>query len=74
MLTAPVTLPVLGDLDVTAPVLIIDDITHRVRLLDIAAIPRDLLGDTILSATDATDPIMAALDIILHGYPVGRPG
>jgi hypothetical protein len=73
MLTAPVTLPVRGDIDVTAPVLIISDITHRVRLLDIAAIPREMLGDTVMSATDESDAITAALDIILHGYPVGRP-
>lgn len=60
-------------MDGTAPWLIIADATHRIRLLDIAAIPREMLGDTILSATDEGDAIMAVFDIILHGYPVGRP-
>ncbi len=73
MLIAPVVLVGTSKMGVLAPILIIGDIAHRVRLLDITAIPRDMLGDTAMSATGDSEAIMAALDIILHGYPVGRP-
>ncbi len=72
-LAASITLPLRGDVDAIAPRLLISDIIYHIRLLDITAIPRDVLGDTIMSATNDGDAIMAALDIILHGYPVGRP-
>jgi hypothetical protein len=73
MLVAPVTLPLSGDVDVLAPRLIIDGQEHRARLLDMGAVPRALLGETAASADDERDAILNAIDIILHGYPVGRP-
>jgi hypothetical protein len=32
-----------------------------------------MLGETVTSASDEADAILSAIDIILHGYPVGRP-
>jgi hypothetical protein len=72
-LVAPVTLPLPGDVAVLAPHLMIDGVEYRVRLLDIGAVPCAMLADTLASATDDADAIMGALDIILHGYPVGLP-
>jgi hypothetical protein len=73
MLVAPVTLPLPGDVDVLAPHLTIDGNEYRARLLDMSAVPRGSLGETVASAAAETDAILDAIDIILHGYPVGRP-
>lgn len=73
MLAAPVTLPLPGDVDVLAPRLSIDGHEYRARLLDMSAVPRGLLGDTVASAAAEAETILNAIDIILHGYPVGRP-
>ena len=73
VLAAPVTLPFPGDVDVLAPRLTIDGKEHRARLLDMSAVPRALLGETAASAHDEREAILNAIDIILHGYPVGRP-
>jgi len=73
VLVAPVTLPLPGDVDVLAPRLTIDGAEYRARVLDIGAVPRAMLADTVASAADDADAIMGALDIILHGYPVGMP-
>ena len=73
MLVAPVTPPIPGDVDVLAPRLTIGGKEHRARLLDMSAVPRALLGETVASANDESDAILNAIDIILHGYPVGRP-
>lgn len=72
MLAAPVTLPLAGDLDILAPGLTIDGKEYRARLLDMSAVPRGVLGETVISATEESDAILGAIDIILHGYPVGR--
>ena len=42
-------------------------------MLDLTAVPRSLLLETVGSAEDEAEAIMSALDIILHGYPIGRP-
>jgi hypothetical protein len=73
LLAAPVTLPLPGEVDVLAPRLMIDGTEHRARILDISAVPRSMLGETVTSVSDEADPILSAIDIILHGYPVGRP-
>jgi hypothetical protein len=73
LLAAPVTLPLPGDVDVLAPRLIIGGSEHRARILDISAVPRSMLGETVTSASDQADAILSAVDIILHGYPAGRP-
>jgi hypothetical protein len=73
LLVAPVTLPFPGDVDVLAPPVAVDGAQHRIRLLDIAAVPRGMIGGTVLELAGDAGPIMGALDIILHGYPVGRP-
>jgi hypothetical protein len=73
MLAAPVTLPLPGDVDVLAPRLTIDGKEHRARLLDMSAVPRGMLGETVTSASHESDAILSSIDIILHGYPVGRP-
>ena len=72
-LAAPVTLPLPGDVDVLAPSLAIEGTTYRARLLDIGAVSRALLAETVASARDEADAITAALDIILHGNPVALP-
>jgi hypothetical protein len=71
LLVAPVTPSRSGEVGILAPTLLINGAVHRARLLDIAPVPRQMIGATI-SAAEA-DPILGALDIILHGYPVGRP-
>jgi hypothetical protein len=43
------------------------------RLSGVAAVNVALLREAVDSATDRSDAIMNALDIILHGYPVGLP-
>jgi hypothetical protein len=73
LLAAPITLPVDGDVLVLAPRLIIGGTEYRARLLDISAVPRMLVGDTVSSADAEATAILNAIDIILHGYPVGRP-
>jgi hypothetical protein len=73
ILTAPVALMGASKMGAIAPILLIGDIAHRVRLLDITAVPLEMLGDTVMSATEEGEAIMAAFDIILHGYPVRRP-
>jgi hypothetical protein len=73
LLAAPVTLPVRGDFDVLAPSLVIGGTDYRARLLDISAVPRRFVGETVLSADSEAAAILDAIDIILHGYPVGRP-
>ncbi len=35
--------------------------------------PRALLGETVTSANNESDAILNAIDIILHGSPVGGP-
>jgi hypothetical protein len=73
LLAAPVTPPLRGDVDVLAPLLSIDGMEFRVRLLDMSAVPRAMIGDTVMSASSESQRISDAIDIILYGYPVGRP-
>ncbi|MFO1024818.1 MAG: CcdB family protein [Acetobacteraceae bacterium] len=73
LLAAPITRSVERDTDVLAPRLSSDGEVFRVRLLDIAAVPRSALRDVVGSASGDADAILNALDIILHGYPAGRP-
>lgn len=72
-LCAPVSSPYPRDLDVLAPPLVIEDAAFRVRVLDIGAVPLALLGETVASMAEDRDEIMSAIDIVLHGYPVGIP-
>jgi hypothetical protein len=73
LLAAPVTPGVPGDVDALAPRLPIDGVDHRARILDISAVPRRLIGETVLPGSAHADAVLSALDIILYGYPVGRP-
>jgi hypothetical protein len=73
LLAAPVTLSVPGDVDAVAPRVAIDGVDHRARILDISTVPRRLIGETILPGAPHDDTILSAVDIILYGYPVGRP-
>jgi hypothetical protein len=73
LLAAPVTRPVASDTSLLAPCLTIDGEVLRVRLLDLSAVPRLALREVVGSAAGEADAILNALDIILHGYPVGRP-
>jgi hypothetical protein len=70
-LVAPISLSVPGDVDVLAPILMIDGVLYRARVLDIGAVPVALLGETVASVADDRDAIMNAIDIVLHGYPAG---
>ncbi len=73
LLAAPVTLPIDRDFEILAPRLVIGGTDYRARLLDISAVPRSFVGETVLSADSEAGAILDAIDIILHGYPVGRP-
>ncbi len=72
-LVAPVSPPLPGDVDVLAPRLLVDGTEYRARVLDMSAVPCTLLGETISSLVADRDAILGAIDIILHGYPVGLP-
>jgi hypothetical protein len=61
------------DVDVLAPPVRIDGAECRVRLLDMSAVPVALLGETVLSLAGECDAVLDAIDVILHGYPIGRP-
>jgi hypothetical protein len=73
LLAAPITASLPGDVDVLAPRLVIDGMEYRARLLDVSAVPRRMIGETVVAAATESDTILCAFDIILHGYPVGRP-
>jgi CcdB protein len=73
-LVAPVSLSVPGDVDVLAPRLTIDGVLYRARILDISAIHIALLGETVVSMASDRDAILGAIDVVLHGYPVGLAG
>ena len=73
-LVAPVSLPLPGDVDVLAPRLMIDGTEYRARVLDMSAVPVSLLGEVVASLVSDRDAIMNAIDVVLHGYPVGIPG
>jgi hypothetical protein len=72
-LVAPVSLPLPGDVDVLAPRLLIDGTVYRARILDISAVSVALLGETVASLVADRDAILGAIDVILHGHPVGLP-
>jgi hypothetical protein len=72
-LAAPVTPSQAVDVAVLSPLLIVAGRQYRARLLDTAAVNAAVLGESVESASDQSDAIMNALDIILHGYPVGLP-
>ena len=72
-LVAPVSPSLRGDVDVLAPRLTIDGTEYRARVLDMSAVPCAFLGETISSLVADRDAILGAIDIILHGYPVGLP-
>jgi hypothetical protein len=72
-LVAPVSPSLPRDVDVLAPPVLIDGAEFRVRLLDMTAVPIALLGETVLSLAAERDTVLDAIDVILHGYPVGRP-
>jgi hypothetical protein len=73
LLAAPITPSLPEDVDVLAPRLTVEGTMYRARLLDISAVPRRMIGDTIAAGHTESDAILDALDVILHGYPVGRP-
>jgi hypothetical protein len=73
LLAAPVTLPIDRGFEILAPRLVIGGTDYRARLLDISAVPRGLIAETVLSVHSDAGTILDAIDIILHGYPVGRP-
>ena len=72
-LVAPVSPSLPGDVDVLAPRLLIDGVPFRARLLDMSAVPIAMLGDTVTSVVADRDAILGSIDVILHGYPAGRP-
>jgi hypothetical protein len=66
-LVAPVSAPLQGDVDLLAPRVLIDGLEHRARVLDISAVPIQLLGETVASMVADREAIMNAIDVILHG-------
>ena len=72
-LAARLTLPAPNDVNALAPKLVVDGMEYRARILDMSAVPYTAISNVVGSAMDESDAITAALDIILHGYPVGRP-
>jgi hypothetical protein len=73
LLAAPVTLPLPRDANVLAPRLSIGGTVHQAHLLDMTAVPRRALAETIASAEPEAAAIADAIDVILYGYPVRRP-
>jgi hypothetical protein len=73
LLVAPVTASLPADVDVLAPRLTVDGSEYRARILDISAVPRRMIGDTVVAARTESDSILGAIDVVLHGHPVGRP-
>jgi CcdB protein len=72
-LVAPVSPSIPGDVDVLAPRLQIDGTEYRARLLDMSAVPVSLIAETVASLLADRDAVLDAIDVILHGYPIGRP-
>jgi hypothetical protein len=72
-LAAPLTPSQAADVAILSPLLIIEGRQYRARLLDTAAVRVTVLRETVDSATEQSEAILNALDIILHGYPVGLP-
>jgi hypothetical protein len=70
-LVAPMSPSFPGDVDMLAPPLLVEGNQYRARLLDMSAVPVTLLGETVSSMVGDSDAILNAIDIILHGYPVG---
>jgi CcdB protein len=70
-LVVPVSPSLPGDVDVLAPRLLVDGTEYRARLLDISAVPVSLLGETVASLVADRDAILDAIDVILHGDPIG---
>jgi hypothetical protein len=70
-LVAPVSPPIPGDADVLAPRLLVDGAEYWARLLDMSAVPVSLLADTVASLLADRDAVLDAIDVILHGYPIG---
>jgi CcdB protein len=62
-----------SDVEMLAPRLTVDDVEYRVRLLDLSAVSASQLGETVASALSDREDILNTIDILLHGYPVGRP-
>jgi hypothetical protein len=62
-----------SDVEMLAPRLTVDDVEYRVRLLDLSAVSASQLGETVASALSDRADILNTIDILLHGYPVGRP-
>ncbi len=71
-IVAPVTVALPGEVDAFAPRVVVGGNEFRVRMLDLNSFSRRLLAGTVASAADEAEAIMNALDILLHGYPVGR--
>ena len=71
-LAAPVSLFGPGVSNFVAPSVIVDGTEYRIRLLDMSPVPRTMFTAIVTSAADDRGSITDALDIILHGYPVGR--
>lgn len=70
-LVAPVTLPMPSDVDALAPRVTVNGTLHRIRVLDMFSLALPFIGETVMSLADDRDGVMNALDVVLHGYPVG---
>ena len=72
-IVAPVTVSGPTETAILSPEFEVNGRSVRARMLDITAVPRSLLLETVGSAQDEADAILNALDIILQSYPIGRP-
>ncbi len=70
-LAAPISLAGHGVSDFVAPRIQIEGTEYRVRLLDMSPVPRSMFTGVAGSIANERGAIMDALDIVLHGYPVG---
>ena len=71
-IAAPVTVAPPGQPgSILTPRVTIDDVVHRVMLLDMAAVPLPLFVGVVSGVSIAEDDISAGLDAIFRGYPVG---
>jgi hypothetical protein len=69
LLAAPVTVSVNRDFDVLAPRLVIRGTDYLARLLDISAVPRGLIAETILSVHSDAGTILD--EQLPSGHPDG---
>jgi hypothetical protein len=71
-LSAPLVPPNASDRGILAPRIVVDGMVLVARILDIAPVPLELLGEVLASAEAERDAIRFAVDTVLNGDNMGR--